>query len=153
MARRELSSREVVAAHLDRIEERDRALKAFTQVFRERALAEAERADKDPRRGPLHGLPVSVKENLDIAGEANTFGVVGRGAVRATRDAAMVTLLREAGAIVIGRTNLSQLAVRNPLRSTILTYPRSVSIRPDCRRDAVDKLTVVRFAAMRLAIC
>ena len=84
MARKELSSREVVAAHLERIEQHDRALNAFTRVFRERALAEAERADKEPRRGPLHGLPVSVKENLDIAGEATTFGVVGRAAVRAT---------------------------------------------------------------------
>ena len=119
MARKELSSREVVAAHLERIEQHDRALNAFTQVFRERALAEAERADKEPRRGPLHGLPVSVKENLDIAGEATTFGVVGRAAVRATRDAAMVTVLREAGAIIIGRTNLSQLGLfaesRNPV--------------------------------------
>ena len=95
MARGELSSREVVAAHLERIEQHDPALKAFIQVFRQRALAEAERADKEPRRGPLHGLPVSVKENLDIAGEATTFGVAGRGAVKATRDAAMVTLLRD----------------------------------------------------------
>jgi fatty acid amide hydrolase len=115
LRRREVSAREVVQAHLDLIAERDGELRAFTHVFRERALAEAER----PQRGPLFGLPVSVKENLDIAGEATTMGVVGRQGNRASADAAMVTLLREAGAIVLGRTNLSQLCLfpesRNPL--------------------------------------
>jgi fatty acid amide hydrolase len=118
IARRELSSVEVVGAHLARIERHDGAVRAFTKVFRERALDEAARADREPRRGPLHGLPVSVKESFDIAGEATTLGVPGRTAP-AARDAALVTLLREAGAIVIGRTNLSQLMLfpesRNPV--------------------------------------
>src|SRR6185503_15789886 len=112
---REVSAREVVQAHLDRIAERDGKLRAFTHVFRERALAEAEK----PQRAPFFGLPVSVKENFDIAGEATTMGVVGRRESRADADAALVTLLRESGAIVLGRTNLSQLCLfaeaRNPL--------------------------------------
>jgi len=115
LERRELSPRELVQAHLDRIEERDGKLRAFTRVFRERALAEADR----PQQAPFFGLLVSVKENFDIAGEATTMGVVGRQGHRAARDSAMVTLLREAGAIVLGRTNLSQLCLfaecRNPL--------------------------------------
>jgi fatty acid amide hydrolase len=115
IARREVSAAEVVKAHLDRIDQHDGALNAFTQVFRERALSEA----ANPRPGPLSGVPVSVKENLDIAGEATTFGVAGRQKTKAARDAAMVTALREAGAIVIGRTNLSQLGLfaesRNPI--------------------------------------
>lgn len=115
LQRREISAREAVQAHLDRIDQRDGAIRAFTQVFRERALAEA---DGKPR-GPFYGLPVSVKENFDLAGEPTTMGVVGRRSNRAPRDAALVTLLREAGAIVIGRTNLSQLCLfaecRNPL--------------------------------------
>ena len=112
---REVSAREVVQAHLDRIDERDGAVRAFTHVFRERALADASR----PQPGPFYGLPVSVKENFDIAGQATTMGVVGRQGGRATSDAALVTLLREGGAIPIGRTNLSQLCLyaeaRNPL--------------------------------------
>jgi fatty acid amide hydrolase len=119
IARREVSSKEVVEAHLARIARHDGALRAFTQVFRESALQEAERKGRGPRPGPLHGLPVSVKENLDIAGEATTFGVASRGAVRAQRDAAIVTALREAGAVVLGRTNVAQLGLfaesRNPL--------------------------------------
>src|SRR4051794_23730072 len=98
IARREVSSREVVEAHLERIGRLDPALRAFTQVFSHRALADADRADRGPGGGGLHGLPVSIKENLDLEGERTTLGVTSRGAIPARRDAAMVTLLREAGA-------------------------------------------------------
>src|SRR5712692_5224984 len=74
LSRREISAREAVQAHLGRIEAVDGKLRAFTQVFRERALADADRADRE-RRGPLSGLPVSVKENFDFEGEATTMGV------------------------------------------------------------------------------
>jgi fatty acid amide hydrolase len=118
LGRREISSREVVQAHLSRIESLDGKLRAFTQVFPERALADADRADRE-RSGALAGLPVSVKENFDMAGEATTMGVVGRAGSKARSDAAMVTALREAGAVILGRTNLSQLCLyaesRNPL--------------------------------------
>ncbi|HEX9578804.1 MAG TPA: amidase family protein, partial [Myxococcales bacterium] len=118
LSQREISAREAVQAHLGRIEAVDGKLRAFTQVFRERALADADRADRE-RRGPLSGLPVSVKENFDFQGEATTMGVVGRAGSKAAADAAMVTALREAGAVVLGRTNLSQLCLyaesRNPL--------------------------------------
>lgn len=123
LASRDISSRELVEAHLARIESRDGALRAFTHVFRERALADADRSDAERARGetrsPLHGLPVSIKENYDFAGEATTVGVEGRKGRLAAADAAMVTLLREAGAVILGRTNLSQLMLfvesRNPV--------------------------------------
>lgn len=121
--RREVSSREVVDAHLDRIASVDGAVRAFTEVFREGAKAAADKADaeraKGRARGPLHGLPVSVKECFDFEGLASTLGVPAfRGRI-ATRDAAMVVCLREAGAVVLGRTNLSQTMLfaesRNPV--------------------------------------
>ncbi len=123
LERREISSREAVLACLRRIDERDPAVHAFTAVFRDRALADADRADAERARGevrgPLHGLPVSVKENFDLAGEASTMGVESRRSHKAGADAAMVTLLREAGAVILGRTNLSQLMLyaecRNPI--------------------------------------
>ena len=123
LGRGELSSVEVVRAHLDRIASEDAALRAFTQVFPERALRDAALADDERRagriRGPLHGLPISLKENFDLAGEATTFGVPGRAQTRAAADAALVTVLREAGAVILGRTNLSQLGLyaesRNPI--------------------------------------
>ncbi|HEU4408735.1 MAG TPA: amidase family protein [Polyangiaceae bacterium] len=112
LAHGEVSSVELTRAHLARIDAVDGALRAFTEVFREGALADAERADVERRRGdargPLHGLPVSVKECLDLEGRATTMGVQARVRHRAREDAALVKLLRRAGAVVLGRTNVSQ---------------------------------------------
>ena len=102
---REISSREAALACLRRIDEREPAVHAFTAVFRKRALSDADTLDAERARGqvrgPLHGLPVSVKENFDFAGEASTMGVESRRGHRAGADAAMVTLLREAGAVIL----------------------------------------------------
>lgn len=123
LARGEVSSREVVDAHLARIAAVDGEVRAFTAVFAERARAEADARDRERRegrvRGVLHGLPVSVKECFDLAGEPTTLGLTAWRERRATRDAAFVTLLREAGAVILGRTNLSQTMLfaesRNPV--------------------------------------
>lgn len=123
LERRELSSEELVRAHLDRIEAVDGRVRAFTEVFRARALDEARRADeargRGEARGPLHGMPVSVKESLDLAGLAATMGMPSRRDLLAKEDAAVVRLLREAGAVILGRTNVAQALLfhesRNPL--------------------------------------
>ena len=92
-----------------------RAMAAFTRVYGERALEEARRADGLRRRGqaggPLAGLPVSVKDLFDIAGEPTAAGsVILRDAPPAERDAEAVTRLRAAGAIVVGKTNMTEFA-------------------------------------------
>lgn len=117
------SSREVVDAHLARIAEVDGRVHAFTTVFAERARNDADALDRERRSGhvrsPLHGLPVSVKECFDLAGEPTTLGIAAWRTHRASRDAAFVSLLRDAGAVILGRTNLSQTMLfaesRNPL--------------------------------------
>lgn len=119
----EVSSVELTRAVLERIDAVDGRVRAFTTVLRERALADAARADEERRkgrsRGPLHGLPVSVKESIEMAGHASTLGVSARASKIATNDAVLVRMLREAGAVIIGRTNVSQLLLyhesRNPL--------------------------------------
>jgi len=120
---RDVSASEVLSAHLGRIEQVDARIHAFTEVLRERAVADAEASDGRRRRGeargPLDGVPVSFKECFDIEGRATTIGIPSwRGRI-AERDAAMVTLLREAGAVAFGRTNLSQtmlyIEARNPI--------------------------------------
>jgi fatty acid amide hydrolase len=120
---REVSARELLASHLDRIEKIDPRIHAFTEVLREQAQLEAERSDERRKRGeargPLDGLPVTFKECFDVAGHATTLGIPSwRGRI-APRDAAMVELLRESGAVILGRTNLSQtmlfVEARNPL--------------------------------------
>ncbi len=123
LAKKEVSSREVTQAHLDRIAEHDGALHAFTEVLRDEALAAATRADETRSRGeaksPLHGLPVTVKECFDIAGRPTTLGIPSRLASKATRDAALVEHLRENSAVILGRTNTPQLLLsyesRNPI--------------------------------------
>ena len=121
--RREATATEVLRAHLDRISAVDGRVHAFTEVLTESALAEAaasdERRARGEGRGPLDGVPVTVKECFDVAGRATTLGIPSwRGRV-AQRDSAMVTALREAGAVVLGRTNLSQtmlyVEARNPV--------------------------------------
>ena len=109
----EVSSRELVEAVLARIERLDPVLNAFRVVFGERALTEA--AQADARRGagdarPLLGVPVAIKDDADVAGEVTAFGSLGHGAAP-TRDAEVVRALREAGAIVVGKTNVPELTM------------------------------------------
>jgi amidase len=106
-----LSPVELVELYLARIERLDPALNAYRVVFAERALAEARQAEG--RRGsgderPLLGVPVAIKDDVDVAGELTARGSNAHGGP-AERDAEVVRLLRGAGAIVIGKTNVPEL--------------------------------------------
>lgn len=112
--RREISCRELVEAYLDRIDRLDR-FGAYLAVCDEAALRDADRLDRElragGRRGPLHGIPFAVKDNVDTAGVALTGG---SGALAdgwtPPRDAPVVARLRAAGAIVLGKAHLHELA-------------------------------------------
>ena len=110
----EVSSRELVELYLKRIERFDGQLNAFRVVFAERALLESDQADA--RRGaggerPLLGVPIAVKDDIDVAGEVTALGTNAHGGVPARADAEVVRRLREAGAIVIGKTNVPELCI------------------------------------------
>lgn len=68
-------------------------------------------ADRTPpgERGPLHGVPVTVKECFDVAGTASTAGLTARAGHRVETDAPLVARLRQSGAIIVGQTNVFQL--------------------------------------------
>lgn len=112
VARAELSSVELVQAHLERIAQVNPALNAVVVERREQALAEARQADQARQRGaalgPLHGVPVTVKECLDLTGTPSTFGLHSHATLRVEHDDAYVAQLRAAGAIVVGKTNVAQ---------------------------------------------
>src|SRR3954468_17388985 len=111
--RGEVSGRELVDLSLARIKRLDGELNAFTAVFAERALADADRADERRARGdraPLLGVPIAVKDEIDIAGEVTSRGT-GAVMARAPADAEVVARLREAGAIVIGKTTMPELGL------------------------------------------
>ena len=113
--RGEATSEEITHAHLERIDEVNGRLNAFTDVMRHEAMEVAIKRDHERAagklRGPLHGLPVTVKECLAMEGKASTVGVRARRTHRAGRDAAIIQLLREGGAVITGRTNLSQCMI------------------------------------------
>src|SRR5215470_43117 len=107
-----VSAREVVDAHLERIEAVNPHLNAIAVVLAEEARAAADVADSNPGSGALHGVPFTVKENIDVAGTATTSGIPALAEAVSPIDAPVVERLRAAGAIPIGRTNLPDFGLR-----------------------------------------
>lgn len=107
----DITAGQAVEDCLTRIAERDPALNAFSVVLAEEARSEAAERDADLDHGrpagPLHGVPVAVKEELDVAGCVTTYG--GRGnSTPAPRDGEVVRRLRAAGAVIIGKTRMPE---------------------------------------------
>ncbi|MBL0029203.1 MAG: amidase [Rhodanobacteraceae bacterium] len=123
LARGEVSARESVDAQIERIEAVNPAINALVVSCFDQARAEADAADAKRARGetlgPLHGLPVSIKECLALQGTAATGGLTTRKALIDTVDDPHVARLRAAGGIVLGKTNVPQLMsfveTENPL--------------------------------------
>lgn len=114
LRRRETSSRELVHQALQHIARRDGELNAFQLVLPEQAMVQATQADEELARGvdrgPLHGLPVALKDLIDLAGTPTTAGSAILATTLAERDATVVERLRAAGAIIIGKTRLPEFA-------------------------------------------
>jgi amidase len=114
--RREVSSREVVAACLARMAAVNPRLNAVTVDLGADALAAADRADAavlgGEVLGALHGVPIAIKENVDQAGTATTNGVVAFRDLIATGDSPVVANLKAAGAVIVGRTNTPAFSFR-----------------------------------------
>ncbi len=111
---KEVSSEEVVAAHLQRIEKVNPKLNAIVQLIAEEARAQSRRADEALAsghiRGPLHGVPVTIKDNIDVAGLVCTGGTKGRASFIPSQDATVISRMLGAGAIILGKTNMPELA-------------------------------------------
>lgn len=109
----DVSSVELVEAHIARAKEVDSKLNAFVHRFDDEARAAARAADEarraGDRTGALQGVPISIKESVATAGVASTLGLANRQAQVQETDAVVVQLLRAAGAIVLGKTNIPQL--------------------------------------------
>jgi amidase len=109
----EVSPRELVQLCLDRIARLDPELNSFRKVFAEKALLEAEQAEARVKAGeerPLLGVPVAIKDEVDVVGEVKTNGTDAF-TEPAAADCEMVRRLREAGAIVVGLTLLPEMAI------------------------------------------
>lgn len=106
---REVSSRELTEHYLRRIEEHDEALRSFTTVFADEAVASADAADAAPGGGPLHGLPLAFKDLHPTAGLRTTLGSAALAEWVPDADAPVVGALRQAGVVVLGKTNAPEL--------------------------------------------
>ena len=109
---------ELVDASLDAIAEHDARTNSFISVDAEGARAAARAVDDERRRGidrgPLHGMPISIKDLVDVAGEPTTAASNARRGAHArpaAHDALIVQRLRNAGAVLIGKTNLHEFAL------------------------------------------
>lgn len=113
---KQVSSREVIQAHLDRINTVNSRLNAVTIVLDEDALRAAEAVDQDLAKGatlgPLHGIPMTVKENIDLIGSPTTQGIAALKEALPPAESPHVRQLKRAGAIPIGRTNMPDFGMR-----------------------------------------
>jgi amidase len=127
MRRGEVSSAEVVEAHLARIEEVNPKLNAVVHVTADAARERAREADEARARGeewgPLHGVPVTVKDAFETEGIVSAGGTVGRASYVPERDAAGVARLKAAGAVVLGKTNVPEISLA--FESDNLVYGRT----------------------------
>src|SRR5262245_57980307 len=112
---KKVSSEEVVNAYLQRIEAVNPQLNAVVQLTADTALKQAREADaalaRGDSKGPLHGVPMTIKDSFDTAGVISTGGTKGRALFLPSQDAAAVARLRQAGAILMGKTNTPELTL------------------------------------------
>ena len=125
--RKQVSSEEVVRAFLQRIDEVNPKINAVVQLRAEGAIGDARSADKALRTknvvGTLHGVPFTVKDSFDTAELISTAGLKGRAAFIPAADATVIARLRDAGAIVLGKTNTSEMTMG--FESNNLVYGRT----------------------------
>jgi amidase len=109
----EVSSRELTEMYLERIGRIDERLNSFRDVWHDSALAAADEADRalaSKAEGPLLGVPIAIKDTLDVEGDVTKLGTAGFDSP-AGADSILVSRLREAGAVILGKTNLPELAI------------------------------------------
>jgi aspartyl-tRNA(Asn)/glutamyl-tRNA(Gln) amidotransferase subunit A len=114
----ETTSSELVEACLARIASTDHALQAWVTVDADGAAATARERDADVRAGrplgPLHGVPIGIKDIIDVAGMTTTAGAAAFAHTQPQRDATLVARLHAAGAVILGKTVATQFAYKDP---------------------------------------
>ena len=112
---KEITSIEVVTEYLERIDAVNPKLNAIVQLTAETALEQARESDaalaRGEIKGPLHGIPITIKDSLDTAGVITTGGTKGRSSYVPKQDATVVARLRSAGAILLGKTNIPEICL------------------------------------------
>ena len=114
MAAGRLTAEHLTQACLERIAERENDVRAWAYLSPDRVIAEARARDREPRRGPLHGMPIAVKDVMDTADMPTEYGTPIYKGNQPACDAVCVARAREAGAVVFGKTVSTELANIHP---------------------------------------
>ena len=117
IAERRLSAEALAASYLEQIAAREEVVGAWQYLDREQALAEARQCDREAPRGPLHGVPIAVKDLIDTCDMPTAYGSPIYRGHRPAADAACVALARAAGAVVLGKTVTTEFATFTPGRT------------------------------------
>lgn len=113
-----LTSEQLVTDCLDRVAAHEPQLRAWAHLDRDLALEQARSRDAESPRGPLHGVPVGIKDILDTVDQPTAHGSPIHAGNRPDRDATAVARLREAGAVVLGKTVTTEFALFHPAATT-----------------------------------
>lgn len=126
---KKVSSVEALRLHLAQIDRVNPKLNAVVQFCRERAMAEARQLDamiaKGSVKGPLHGVPMTIKDSFDTAGVVSTAGTMGRKDFVPGSDATVVARLRAAGAVLMGKTNTSEFTLSFKVNNLVYGLTRN----------------------------
>ncbi|HYZ39912.1 MAG TPA: amidase, partial [Stellaceae bacterium] len=118
IAERRITAEALAGAYLDRIEAREAVVGAWQYLDRDQVLTMARRRDAEPPRGPLHGIPIAVKDLIDTADMPTSYGSAIYRIHRPAADASCVALARAAGAVVLGKTVTTEFATFTPGKTT-----------------------------------
>ena len=120
---KEISSEELISHCLNRIDQVNPKINAVVQIAADRAIAEARQCDQMAARneyvGPLHGVPITLKDSIDTEGIVSTGGTMGRKDFIPDRDAPVAARLRAAGAVLLGKTNTPELTLSGETNNLI----------------------------------
>jgi amidase len=114
LAAGKLTAEALAKVFLDRVAEHESAVGAFEHLDADRFLAEARHRDREPRRSPIHGIPIAVKDIFDTADMPTAYGSRVYQAFRPRGDAAAVAIARAAGAVIMGKTVTTEFAGTAP---------------------------------------
>ena len=148
MARRECSSEEIVRSCLERIHRLEPVVKAFVDLAEQDAFDQARLCDSTPRRGPLHGIPVAVKDTVDVAKMRCTWGTPIHASRIPDTDAAVIRRLREGGAVIIGTTVTTEYAIA---KAGPTTNPHNAAHTPGGSSSGSGAVVAARMVPLSVA--
>jgi len=122
LASKEIHSRDIVRDLLQQIDAREKTIHAYTHLDREAAIAAAEKADPSL---PLGGIPIAIKDNLNVLGDPCTCASKILEGYKAPYDATAIARLRKAGAVFLGRTNMDEFAMGSSTENSALGITRN----------------------------